>query len=103
MARPGFHFGWALGLVEMVGTCVCSALERWARSRGSPKDVKSTRDGNHVMDYTILVACLMTSSSLSNIALNYINFPTKARSTLPCPGPMVRGLHPTPDTPERVP
>jgi adenosine 3'-phospho 5'-phosphosulfate transporter B3 len=115
MKRPGFTFGWALGLLEMIGTCSFSAAERWLR-RDAPDNsaassgggggggggeggggsssgggglvsVVMTWLGKNVLgrpidaaswcDYLIVAGCLMASSSLSNIALNYINFPTK--------------------------
>jgi adenosine 3'-phospho 5'-phosphosulfate transporter B3 len=80
MNRPGFHFGWFLGLLEMLGTCFFSFLERTFKQPPSAV-VKSGGGGIHsranLIDYGIVVFCLMASSSLSNIALNYINFPTK--------------------------
>jgi hypothetical protein len=77
MNRPGFTFGWALGFLEMLGTCVFSALERYTSfPRGVPS-ISKTGTSSNKLDYAIVVICLMSSSSLSNIALNYINFPTK--------------------------
>ena len=86
MNRPGFTFGWALGFFEMAGTCVFSSIERW---RSPPKGVPSISAGAQgsaaasasrwfkQFEYAIVCACLMSSSSLSNIALNYITYPTK--------------------------
>jgi len=84
--RPGFHFGWALGLLEMLGTCIFSAIERYmSPPNGTPT---SSNSGTNVLitkiDYVIVAVCLMASSSLSNIALNYINFPTKVRLAKLC-------------------
>ena len=110
MKRPGFKFGWALGMLEMIGTCCFSAIERIYYSSTSGTsingEVSSPEKDNHSsgdlafsftgiaswlgsrvlgrsldqassLDYIIVASCLMISSSLSNIALNYINFPTK--------------------------
>lgn len=81
MERPGFTFGWSLGLLEMVGTCVFSALERafYSDSSSKGKIVMPMDRSNNLIDYTIVIVCLMASSSLSTIALNYINFPTKVQ------------------------
>ena len=45
MKRPGFTFGWALGLLEMIGTCSFSAAERWLRrdAEGFPLPNRSRR------------------------------------------------------------
>jgi solute carrier family 35 (adenosine 3'-phospho 5'-phosphosulfate transporter), member B3 len=70
MAVPGFKFGVMLGYMEVLGVAVCSAFERWfvARERGREAPLSS---------YTLLTGCLLASSALSNMSLNYINFPTK--------------------------
>lgn len=79
MQRPGFTYGWALGLLEVLGTCFGSFLERqrtrFGTTRGEMESPKKNFDVR--TDYFIVVTGLMASSSLSNIALNYINFPTK--------------------------
>ncbi|CAM9610481.1 unnamed protein product, partial [Choristocarpus tenellus] len=62
--------GWALGLLEVVGVCVGSLLERYSEGE-TFKRVAPFRL------YILLACCLGVSSSLSNIALNYINYPTK--------------------------
>jgi len=70
MAVPGFEYGVMLGFMEVLGVTLCSFVERRfvvrERNRVAPFSA-----------YPLLAFCLLTSSSLSNIALNYINFPTK--------------------------
>lgn len=70
MNVPGFRFGVMLGYLEVLGVTVCSFLERdfVAKERGRVAPLSA---------YPLLTGCLMASSSLSNLALNYINFPTK--------------------------
>jgi adenosine 3'-phospho 5'-phosphosulfate transporter B3 len=85
MNRAGFTYGWFLGLLEMLGTCFFSFLERYfkqpsaqvVKSGGGSSGSGSTFTKANLIDYGVVVMCLMASSSLSNIALNYINFPTK--------------------------
>jgi UAA transporter family len=74
MSFEGFRFGWYLGLLEVVGVTVCTAAERTCTGDNSQKAP--------LRHYLGLTACLMASSSLSNIALNYINYPTKGESSL---------------------
>jgi UAA transporter family len=69
MSFEGFKFGWYLGLLEVVGVTMCTAAERTC--------VGDTSRKAPLKNYIGLTACLMASSSLSNIALNYINYPTK--------------------------
>lgn len=70
MAVPDFHYGVMLGYMEVLGVTVCSYLERRfiAQERGRVAPFSA---------YPLLTACLITSSALSNMSLNYINFPTK--------------------------
>jgi len=70
MAVPGFEYGVILGFAEVLGVTVCSFVERHliVQERGRVAPLSA---------YPLLTGCLMTSSSLSNTALNYINFPTK--------------------------
>lgn len=70
MAVPGFKFGVMLGYTEVLGVAVCSFFERTlvARERGMVAPLSS---------YSLLTCCLLASSALSNMSLNYINFPTK--------------------------
>lgn len=70
MKIPGFTYGMMLGYMEVLGVTVCSFLERKyvVQEHGCKAPIKS---------YFFLTLCLMTSSALSNLSLNYINFPTK--------------------------
>eukprot|EP00934_Nitzschia_sp_Nitz4_P001238 Nitzschia sp. Nitz4//scaffold154_size52827//39775//41094//NITZ4_006783-RA/size52827-snap-gene-0.5-mRNA-1//1//CDS//3329537329//1238//frame0 len=70
MNIPGFQFGVMLGYLEVLGVTICSFVERTylAQERGRVAPLSA---------YPLLTGCLMASSSLSNLALNYINFPTK--------------------------
>lgn len=70
MAIPGFEFGVMLGFLEVFGVTVCSFLERRYVAR-------ETQRVAPLSAYPLLTFCLLSSSSLSNMALNYINFPTK--------------------------
>lgn len=59
-----------LGYTEVLGVAVCSFIERCyiQRERGRIAPLSA---------YPLLTLCLMGSSALSNISLDYINFPTK--------------------------
>jgi len=70
MSIEGFHFGVMLGYLEVLGVTVCSFFERRFIAN-------ETRRIAPLSAYPLLTICLMSSSSLSNLALNYINFPTK--------------------------
>lgn len=70
MAVPGFDFGVMLGYLEVLGVTICSFLERRYVARETQKVAPLSA-------YPLLTFCLLSSSSLSNLALNYINFPTK--------------------------
>lgn len=70
MSVPDFHFGVMLGYLEVFGVTVCSFLERKFVAR-------ETQRVAPLSAYPLLTFCLLSSSSLSNLALNYINFPTK--------------------------
>eukprot|EP00980_Cylindrotheca_fusiformis_P000361 scaffold91_cov127-Cylindrotheca_fusiformis.AAC.21 len=70
MAIPGFKFGVMLAYMEVLGVTVCSYLERKFIAQETERVAPFSA-------YPLLTACLMASSSLSNIALNYINYPTK--------------------------
>mmetsp|Transcript_4696 Transcript_4696/g.6099 ORF Transcript_4696/g.6099 Transcript_4696/m.6099 type:complete len:367 (-) Transcript_4696:207-1307(-) len=63
-------FGVMLGYTEVLGVVIFSYLERTfvAKERGHVAPMSY---------YPLLTACLLGSSALSNISLNYINFPTK--------------------------
>jgi len=70
MSIPGFNFGVMLGFLEVLGVTICSFLER-------NYVVGETGRVAPLSAYPLLTGCLMISSSFSNLALNYINFPTK--------------------------
>jgi len=70
MKFPDFKYGIMLGYMEVLGVTICSFVERRY----------ITKETGHVAPlsyYPYLTACLMASSALSNMSLNYINFPTK--------------------------
>ena len=70
MAVPNFKYGVMLGYMEVFGVACCSFIERHyiAQERGRVAPMSA---------YPLLTICLLTSSAMSNISLNYINFPTK--------------------------
>jgi len=70
MNVEGFSYGVMLGYTEVLGVAVCSFIERQyiRKERGRVAPLSA---------YPLLTCCLMGSSALSNISLNYINFPTK--------------------------
>lgn len=70
MKTPGFKFGVMLAYFEVLGVTFFSYIERKfiAREKGMKSPIQS---------YFTLTMCLMTSSALSNLSLNFINFPTK--------------------------
>lgn len=70
MKIPDFNYGVMLGYMEVLGVTVCSYLER----RYTTKEVGHVAP---LSQYTFLTACLLASSGLSSMSLNYINFPTK--------------------------
>jgi adenosine 3'-phospho 5'-phosphosulfate transporter B3 len=70
MNVPGFTYGVMLGYMEVLGVAVCSLVERRyiAKEHGRKAPLSA---------YPLLTMCLLASSALSNMSLNYINFPTK--------------------------
>jgi len=70
MNIEGFNYGVMLGTMEVLGVTVCSAFERHfvAKERTRVAPIRS---------FAALTMCLLSSSALSNVSLNYINFPTK--------------------------
>jgi len=71
MSVEGFStYGIMLGYFEVLGVAVCSFIER----RYIVKEVGRKAP---LSAYPLLTMCLLSSSALSNISLNYINFPTK--------------------------
>ena len=69
-AMEGFDFGWSIGLVETMGVVGGSFLER-SHSGNMCKRVAPLRS------YLMLSGLLGASSLLSNVALKYIQYPTK--------------------------
>lgn len=70
MKLPDFKYGVMLGYLEVVGVTVGSFIER-------KYVAKETERKAPLKAYPLLTICLLASSSLSNMSLNYINFPTK--------------------------
>ncbi|GKY90423.1 hypothetical protein MPSEU_000016100 [Mayamaea pseudoterrestris] len=106
MSVSGFRYGVMLGYMEVLGVAVCSLLERTylihrelkqhqllLRDSKSNSNTESEHDHDHnhgrshypsaarrvapMSAYPLLMGCLMASSALSNMSLNFINFPTK--------------------------
>lgn len=69
MKVPGFP-GVMLGWMEVVGVTTCSFIERTQIAKESGRVAP-------ISAYPLLTLCLVASSSLSNMSLNFINFPTK--------------------------
>jgi adenosine 3'-phospho 5'-phosphosulfate transporter B3 len=69
MSLPGFKVGIFLGYLEVLGVSVCAFVER--------KYVGETLRRSPWSSYMMLCFCLLISSATSNIALAYINYPTK--------------------------
>lgn len=69
MKVPGFN-GVMLSYMEVLGVTICSFVER-------RYVVKETGRVAPLQNYPLLTVCLLSSSCLSNVSLNYINFPTK--------------------------
>lgn len=69
MNLPGFKVGVFLGYLEVLGVAIMSSVER--RYYGETQRKASWTS------YLMLCFCLLISSATSNIALAYINYPTK--------------------------
>ena len=69
MSMPGYKIGVFLGFLEVFGVTVCTHVEREI-------DGEKTRKASW-LSYIGLCVCLVVSSATSNIALAYINYPTK--------------------------
>ena len=69
MNLPGFNVGVFLGYLEVLGVTICTTVERQIAG-------DTQRRANWV-SYLSLCVFLLISSATSNIALNYINYPTK--------------------------
>ena len=70
MSLEGFTFGVMLGYMEVLGVTICSFIER----KYIRKEVGRVAP---MSSYPLLTLCLLSSSALSNMSLNFINFPTK--------------------------
>jgi len=70
MNVPGFNYSVMLGYMEVFGVTLCSFLER----RFIAKEITRIAP---LKAYPFLAFCLLISSSLSNMSLTYINYPTK--------------------------
>ena len=69
MSLPGFKVGVLLGYLEVLGVACCSFFERRYHGETVRRAPWSA--------YFMLCFCLLISSAMSNIALSYINYPTK--------------------------
>ena len=69
MSLPGFKVGVMLGYLEVLGVAICSFVERRVSNETGRRSPWSA--------YFMLCFCLLISSATSNIALQYINYPTK--------------------------
>jgi hypothetical protein len=80
MSLPGFKIGVLLGYLEVLGVTICSYAERHISGETARKSPWSV--------YIVIALCLLVSSAASNIALGYINYPTKVvfRSCKVCYG-----------------
>lgn len=69
MSFPEFNYGWSLGFIEVFGVLVFSGVERVSKGeKGHSASLSS---------YLGMALCLLAACSMSNISLNYINYPTK--------------------------
>uniref|UniRef100_A0A6U1TA57 Sugar phosphate transporter domain-containing protein n=1 Tax=Trieres chinensis TaxID=1514140 RepID=A0A6U1TA57_TRICV len=66
----GFEYGVMLGWMEVLGVAVCSYVERKFVAKESGRVAPLSA-------YPPLTICLLASTSLSALSLDYINFPTK--------------------------
>jgi adenosine 3'-phospho 5'-phosphosulfate transporter B3 len=64
-----FQVGVFLGYLEVLGVTVCASIERTVLGETTRRAPWSS--------YGMLCFCLLISSATSNIALSYINYPTK--------------------------
>ena len=69
MSLPGFNIGILLGYLEVLGVSICSFVERKVQGETMRKASWTS--------YAMLCLVLLISSATSNIALAYINYPTK--------------------------
>jgi hypothetical protein len=71
MALPEYRYGFLLGYLEVLGVTICTAVEK---QLGPHRDAER-KSPWHM--YIALCACLFVSSGASNVALKWINYPTK--------------------------
>lgn len=71
MALPEYRYGFLLGYLEVLGVTVCTAVEK----QFGPHRNAERKSPWHM--YIALCACLFVSSGASNVALKWINYPTK--------------------------
>lgn len=69
MSLPGFDVGVFLGYLEVLGVAICAAFER--------RIMGETVRNAPWSSYMLLCFFLLVSSATSNIALGFINYPTK--------------------------
>jgi len=72
MALPNSPSGILLGFLEVLGVTVCTHVERSVSLSPAERVRKAP-----VVSFLLLTFCLLSSSSLSNLSLNYIAYPTK--------------------------
>ena len=67
---PGFPGGMFIGYLDVCGLTICTYIEALTRS----ESIKRKAPWPH---YLALSVCLLVSSLCANVALDYINYPTK--------------------------
>ena len=70
MSLPGFKLGFFLGYLEVLGVTICAYIERTFVAKETVRRAPWSA-------YYMLCFCLLISSASSNIALDFINYPTK--------------------------
>jgi len=70
MKLPDFRHGVMLGYLEVLGITLGSCFERRYMTKEKGRVA-------YLSQYAFLTTCLLVSSGLSSMSLNYINFPTK--------------------------
>ena len=70
MALPGWHWGSMLGLLEALGLLLCTGCERIVFGELSSRRAPWK-------SFVLLASCVACSAMLSNIALDFINYPVK--------------------------
>ena len=72
LALPNSPSGIVLGFLEVLGVTVCTFVERALTLTVTERERKAP-----IKAFVLLTLCLLSSSSLSNLSLNFINYPTK--------------------------